>query len=97
MALNRIRREMEGIGRNPSANCSAGPTDPDDLLHWRATILGLEDSPFKGGTFVLNVVFPDNYPFRPPKVNFTTKIYHPNIGSKGEICLVILKDHGPQL
>lgn len=49
-------------------------------------------SPYSGGVFFLNIHFPSDYPFKPPKVNFTTKIYHPNINSQGAICLDILKD-----
>jgi len=50
------------------------------------------DSPYTGGVFFLNIQFPTDYPFKPPKVNFTTRIYHPNINANGSICLDILRD-----
>lgn len=31
--------------------------------------------PFNRGAFRLKIAFPPEYPFRPPKVNFVTKIY----------------------
>lgn len=54
--------------------------------------MGPSDSPYSGGVFFLSIHFPTDYPFKPPKVNFTTKIYHPNINSNGSICLDILRD-----
>ncbi|KAI5094669.1 ubiquitin-conjugating enzyme E2 D4 [Silurus meridionalis] len=61
------------------------------LFHWQATIMGPNDSPYQGGVFFLTIHFPTDYPFKPPKVAFTTKIYHPNINSNGSICLDILR------
>lgn len=91
MALKRIQRELCDLGSDPPANCSSGPVG-DDLFHWQATIMGPEGSPYAGGVFFLDIHFPADYPFKPPKVNFTTRIYHCNINSNGGICLDILKD-----
>ena len=52
--------------------------------------MGPTDSVYQGGIFYLTVRFPTDYPFKPPKVAFTTKIYHPNINSNGSICLDLL-------
>jgi ubiquitin-conjugating enzyme E2 D/E len=92
MALRRIQKELTDISHDPPANCSGGPTREDDLMNWSAMIIGPEDCPFQGGVFYLNIQFPTDYPFRPPKINFTTRVYHPNINSNGGICLDILKD-----
>lgn len=56
------------------------------------TTASQSDSPYSGGVFFLAIHFPTDYPFKPPKVNFTTRIYHPNINSNGSICLDILRD-----
>ena len=91
MALKRIDKELEDLQKDPPFNCSAGPIN-DDLFYWQATIMGPEESPYHGGLFFLDINFPTDYPFKPPKIYFRTKIYHPNISSNGSICLDILKD-----
>eukprot|EP01088_Endostelium_zonatum_P011317 TRINITY_DN2541_c0_g1_i1.p1 TRINITY_DN2541_c0_g1~~TRINITY_DN2541_c0_g1_i1.p1 ORF type:complete len:148 (-),score=34.20 TRINITY_DN2541_c0_g1_i1:129-572(-) len=91
MASKRINKEYADIQKDPPAFCSGGPVG-DDLFHWNATIMGPSASPFEGGLFFLDIHFPTDYPFKPPKISFTTKIYHPNINSSGGICLDILKE-----
>jgi ubiquitin-conjugating enzyme E2 D len=92
MTSTRIQRELKDLKNNPPLNCSAGPIDDEELYVWQATIIGPEGSPFENGLFKLKIEFPTDYPFKAPKIAFTTKIYHCNINSQGGICLDILKD-----
>jgi len=41
----------------------------------------------------VDIIIPPDYPFKPPKMKFDTKIWHPNVSSQtGAICLDILKN-----
>ena len=65
----------------------------ESFTELRGEIAGPPDTPYEGGTYVLEIKIPETYPFNPPKVRFITKIWHPNISSvTGAICLDILKD-----
>ncbi|KAK1575465.1 hypothetical protein Q3G72_005715 [Acer saccharum] len=91
MASKRILKELKDLQKDPPTSCSAGPV-AEDMFHWQATIMGPPDSPYSGGVFLVTIHFPPDYPFKPPKVAFRTKVFHPNINSNGSICLDILKE-----
>jgi len=80
------------VANNKIAGTTAFPIS-EDLREWKACIKGPDDTPYSEGNFELSIVFPDNYPFDPPKITFNTRIFHPNISPDGKICVDILKDN----
>ena len=94
----RINTELKNITKDlHGSNITAGPSG-SDIYHWKAIITGPSDTPYAGGLFYLDIHIPEDYPFKPPKVSFTSKIYHCNINSNGTIFLDILIDEwGPAL
>ena len=92
-SAKRITRELMDLQNDPPLNCSAGPINEVDIYTWDGIMFGPSDSPYAGGTFKVNIQFPIDYPFKPPRIVFMTKIYHPNINTAGFICLDILKQN----
>jgi ubiquitin-conjugating enzyme E2 D/E len=92
MALRRIQKELVDMFKETTPGVSAGPINDKNLFEWKASVIGPDNTPYEHGIFTLNITFPQDYPFKPPKLSFVTKIYHPNISSDGSICLDILKE-----
>jgi len=86
MALKRIKKELLDIQNDLPPNYTASPVN-GDLFTWRATIFGPDNTPFKGGAFKIDIKFPQDYPFKPPRIRFVTRTYHPNINSNGSISI----------
>jgi ubiquitin-conjugating enzyme E2 D len=90
-AVNRINKELKEIMDNPPGNCSANIAN-ENVFIWTGTILGPINTPYENGIFFVDIRFPSEYPLKPPKITFRTKIYHPNIDGDGNICLDILRN-----
>ena len=91
MNNNRIKQELKESGTNENPRIQWDLKNPSDNKKWWAVIIGPEGTPYHEFKLTLNITLPDNFPFSPPKVEFTANIWHPNVGPTGNICLDILQ------
>ncbi|KAH8652222.1 ubiquitin-conjugating enzyme [Xylariales sp. PMI_506] len=86
----RVTKELADIKQDEQqSKITAEPADSTgDLTHLKACITGPPGTPYEGGSYIVDVKIPMEYPFRPPIMKFDTKVWHPNISSQtGAICL----------
>ncbi len=88
---NRIAKEFDDLKKSENENQIYVEMVDKDIRHWKGKIKGPIDTVYEKGVFVIDIVITDEYPFKPPKMKYDTKIWHPNISSvTGAICLDIL-------
>ena len=92
ITIKRLANDVKTIIKNPlHDNGIYYQHDDENILKGKALIIGSKDTPYQHGYYLFEIEYPEDYPFKPPKVSFVTRIYHPNINRGGGICLDILK------
>lgn len=91
-AIIRIKKEYREVRESSDGSGVSADLVDDSFSHWKGRLIGPSGTPYAGGTFIVDIQIPQNYPFEPPKMRFDTKVWHPNVSSQnGAICLDILK------
>lgn len=67
----------------------------DDIQKWEIYVFGPPETPYEGGTYKALMEFPDDYPMKPPKVQFLSRMFHPNIYKDGKVCISTLQTGKP--
>ncbi|SCU77546.1 LANO_0A00650g1_1 [Lachancea nothofagi CBS 11611] len=89
----RVMKELQGIKDDPEAKIDLQLVNENDIHLLKGAFLGPPGTPYENGKFIVDIEVPMEYPFKPPKMKFDTKVYHPNVSSvTGAICLDILKN-----
>ena len=77
--------------------CSFGLKNPNNFCQWKVSMLGPKGTPYENGLFIINILFPQNYPEKGAEFRFETKIYHLNVdwrdkdekGNPGNGCICL--------
>jgi ubiquitin-protein ligase len=102
LAIKRAQKEFKTL----SESSHAGHADvkgvrlvkDDNILVWAVTLAGPSGSPYDGGFFQVNVELTAEYPHRPPKLTFLTKIWHPGVdATTGKLCEALFAEWAPTM
>jgi len=88
VSVKRIKKDIEKL-------MNANPTTKiiKNNIELSFTLIGPNDTCYKGAEFEVNIFLPINYPFKSPSVAFKTKIFHPNVDERsGAICLDVINE-----
>ena len=85
----RIQKELRSFMANPPDGCKIAVGS--NIRSWVVTIIGAKGTIFSGEEYKLRMLFPKEYPSKPPSVYFlkpTPK--HQHVYTNGDICLNLL-------
>ncbi|KPI87336.1 putative ubiquitin-conjugating enzyme [Leptomonas seymouri] len=87
--MRTLMRQMQEVQEHPVDGVQVRPSDVMSEYHF--DLDGPEGTPFEAGRFHVVLIFDEQYPEVPPKGFFRTKIFHPNVSERGDICVNALK------
>ncbi|KAL5015880.1 hypothetical protein ScPMuIL_005469 [Solemya velum] len=88
-ATRRLQKELADLRKAESKAFRNIQVDDSNILLWQGLLVP-DSQPYNKGAFRIQIDFPAEYPFKPPKISFRTRIYHPNIDERGQVCLPII-------
>jgi len=89
-----LSKQLRELKKSSVDGFSAGLIDDDDIFKWEVVIYGPPETIYEGGMFKAHLLFPKEYPHRPPKMKFVSDMWHPNIDQNGDVCISILHEPG---
>ena len=93
--ISRLLKDIKNIIKNPlTENGIYYVHDDTDMLKGYALIIGPSDTPYFGGNYFFEFVYPSDYPHSPPKVKYWTNgnnvRFNPNLYVCGKVCVSLL-------
>ncbi|XP_059609711.1 ubiquitin-conjugating enzyme E2 J2 isoform X2 [Phlebotomus argentipes] len=70
-AASRLKQDYMRLKKDPVPYITAEPL-PSNILEWHFVVKGPEDTPYLGGYYHGKLLFPRDFPFRPPAIYIIT-------------------------
>jgi len=70
-ATSRLRNDYMRLKKDPVPYIVAEP-NPSNILEWHYVVSGPPDTPYEGGFYHGKLIFPAEFPFKPPSIYMTT-------------------------
>lgn len=91
----RLLKDVKHILKNPlTENGIYYVHDDSDMMKGYALIVGPSDTPYFGGYYFFEIIYPYDYPHSPPKVKYCTNgndiRFNPNLYKCGKVCVSLL-------
>ncbi|KAF0979610.1 hypothetical protein FDP41_001278 [Naegleria fowleri] len=86
--------QLKKMQKEPVEGFTVELIDESDVYKWRYYIKGPTDTPYENGIYQGTIDFPEDYPFSPPTLTFTSEFWHPNVYTDGKVCISILHPPG---
>ena len=71
ICVNRLQKEYHSLKKDPVPHIDAEPL-PNNILDWHFVIDGPADTPYEGGVYHGKLIFPPEYPHKPPAIMMFT-------------------------
>ncbi|KAL2493362.1 Ubiquitin-conjugating enzyme E2 34 [Abeliophyllum distichum] len=69
--VKRLQKDYRAICKEPVPHVVARPL-PNDILEWHYVLEGSTGTPYAGGYYHGKIIFPAEYPFKPPGISMIT-------------------------
>lgn len=97
VSFQKMKREKEKESRN-SFSSAVTFLPLLKIIIFKKNPLLPAGTPYEKGSFRLRLSLPADFPTCPPTAQFSTKIFHPNVSTSGDVCVNVLKrDWSPGL
>ena len=71
LAIKRLQRELRALQKDPVPLCIVLPS-PNNMLEWHYLLFPPPDTPYQEGEYHGRIVFPAEYPYKPPAIYMDT-------------------------